>query len=31
MYKDPHQKEDRIGGIPVEISVNFFRFEKVMK
>lgn len=30
-HKDPHQKGDNVGGMPVEIGINFFLFEKVMK
>lgn len=30
-HKDPHQQDDCVGGIPLEIGMNFFRFEKIMK
>lgn len=30
-HKDPHQKGESVGGMPVEIGEYFFRFEKLMK
>ncbi len=30
-HKDPHSKGDTVGGMPVEVGENFFRFKKVMK
>ena len=29
-HKDPHQKGEQVGGMPEEISYDFFRFEKIM-
>lgn len=29
-HRDPHQEGDQVGGLPLELGIDFFRFEKEM-
>lgn len=29
-HRDPHQEGEQVGGLPLELGINFFRFEKEM-